>query len=151
MGCGTSSIQVAPQAQVSCDVPGRCSLKRVVHPGDFRQSESSLNEQVDRKGPDERTQECAKLPAQSSATSQTSLRTRLVGARGVGGPRYESPEVESRATEAKNQVRRGLTSTMPCLPRKGQGDDPYRESDKQQPELDTAHLLRLALNGQPCG
>src|SRR5215208_5845291 len=26
--------------RVSCDVSGRCSLKRVVHPGDFRQSEA---------------------------------------------------------------------------------------------------------------
>ena len=43
------------QRRVSCDVPGRCSLKRVVHPGDFRQSESSSNEQADRKDPDERT------------------------------------------------------------------------------------------------
>src|SRR5260370_33386655 len=75
--------------QVRCDVPGRCSLKRVVHPGDFRQSESSSNEQVDRKVPDERTQECAKLPPESRTAGQTSLRTRLVGARGVGGRRYE--------------------------------------------------------------
>src|ERR1041384_133713 len=67
------------------DVPGRCSLKRVVHPGDFRQSESSSNEQVDRKGPDERAQECAKLSSKSSAALQTSIRTRVVGARGVGG------------------------------------------------------------------
>src|SRR5688500_1179433 len=72
-------------AVVSCDVPGRCSLKRVAHPGDFRQSESSSNKQVDRKGPDERPQECAKLSRQSSAADQTSLQTRMVGARGVGG------------------------------------------------------------------
>ena len=41
-------------------------MKRVVHPGDFRQSESLLNEQVDRKVPDERSQECAKLSPESS-------------------------------------------------------------------------------------
>src|ERR1041385_2482805 len=75
--------------RVRCDVPGRCSLKRVVHPGVFRRSESSSNEQVDRKDPDERTQECAKLPSKSSTADQTSLRTRMVGARGVGGRRYE--------------------------------------------------------------
>lgn len=77
------------QRRVRCDVPGRCSVKRVAHPGDFRQSESSSNEQVDRKGPDERAQECAKLPVKSRAAGQTSLRTRMVGARGVGGRRYE--------------------------------------------------------------
>src|SRR5207244_6374018 len=81
--------RVRLSGRVSCDVPGRCSLKRVVHPGDFRQSESSSNEQVDRKGPDERAQECAKLSRQSSATGQTSLRPRMIGARGVGGRRYE--------------------------------------------------------------
>src|SRR5207253_10246901 len=74
---------------VSCDVPGGCSLKGVVHPGDFRQSESSSNEQVDRKVPDERAQECAKLPGKSRTAGETSLRTRMVGARGVGGRRYE--------------------------------------------------------------
>jgi hypothetical protein len=63
---------------VSCDVPGRCSLKRVAHPGDFRQSESSSNEQVDRKVPDKRAQECAKLPGKSRAAGQTSMRTRMV-------------------------------------------------------------------------
>jgi hypothetical protein len=61
-------------------------LKRVVHPGDFRQSESSSNEQVDRKVPDERAEECANVSRKSSAAVQTNLRTRVVGARGTGAP-----------------------------------------------------------------
>jgi len=54
-------------------VSGRCSLKRVVHPGDFRHSESSSNKQSDRKGPNGRAQECAKLPGKSRVAVETSL------------------------------------------------------------------------------
>jgi transposase len=38
-------------------------LERVAHPGDFRQPESSSNEQVDRKDPDERAQNARSCPA----------------------------------------------------------------------------------------
>lgn len=76
-------------AAVRCDVPGRCSLKRVVHPGDFRQSESSQTNRLTGRNPDGRSQECAKLSGESSTAGQTSPRTRMDGARGVGGRRYE--------------------------------------------------------------
>jgi hypothetical protein len=41
-----------------CDVPGRCSVKRVVHPGDFRQSESLQTNRSADRNPDGRPQEC---------------------------------------------------------------------------------------------
>src|ERR1700752_252372 len=83
---------------VSCDVPGRCSLKRVVHPGDFRHSESSSNEQSDRKVPNGRAQECAKLPGKSRAAVETSPAVWLVAAKGGGGrwpERASGPRVGS--------------------------------------------------------
>src|SRR5207248_5030194 len=70
---------------VRCDVPGRCSLKRVVHPGDFRQSESSQTNRSTGRSPNGRPPECAKLPGKSRSAEPTSPTTWLVAPKGGGG------------------------------------------------------------------
>src|SRR5438309_2054914 len=70
------------QGGVRCDVPGRCSLKRVVHPGDFRQSESSQTNRSTGRSPNGRPQECAKLPGKSRSAEPTSPTTCLVAPKG---------------------------------------------------------------------
>jgi len=54
---------LVPRTYARCDVPGRCSLKRVVHPGDFRQSESSQPNRLTGRNPDDVHKNARSVPA----------------------------------------------------------------------------------------
>ena len=75
----------------SCDVSTRCSLKGIVHPGDFGDPESLPTNRSHRRSRDGHSQECAKLPRESSAAGPARGGRRMergrCGARGRHQPK----------------------------------------------------------------
>src|SRR5579864_3062461 len=100
----TESERKSDDARTSCDVSARCSLKGVVHPGDFGESESLQNEQIARRSQDGRTQECAKSARESSAAGGPSRTSGMVAERGGKGSRHERSAI-ARVGQARQSQR----------------------------------------------